>query len=182
MGRSESVTLSVGVNFTIKDLLDAMTELNYESIKNNYFTENSIIEDENNFYNSTYRNIVNGIDIITKEYIDLTKLNFSEYKEYLVNNFKRFGDEYHSKYNEHEIYEYKEDDENNLYHQQLLIPINELLNTERWGYSREGTNGSSCNIDITELNNISDVIHKQMENLQLLKNYDIVFIVSQSAG
>jgi hypothetical protein len=37
MGRSESVTLSVGVNFTIKDLLDAMTELNYESIKNNYF-------------------------------------------------------------------------------------------------------------------------------------------------
>jgi hypothetical protein len=183
MEKTEISTLSIGIKIKIKELIDAMTELNYKEIRSHFFTDKSIIEDNNSHYNLIYDSIVNGIDIIYEndyiEYINTTDFNFSEYKEYLVNNFKKFGYDTKNENEKCKIYENK-DNKNSLYNQILLIPYNNLLSTERWGNSREGINGLSCKMDIVELNNISNIVNKKMEYLKI-SNYLIVFIVFQDS-
>lgn len=182
MGRCEEATLSIGVSVAIKDLLDLMTEENYKEFRKLFFGENSIINDSNSSYSSMYNSIVSGETIGDDDnYVDLSCYEYKEYKQHLLVNFKLYGDILLSKYESSQINIYKEDDKNNLYHQTLIVPFNKIISTERWGYSRDGTNGTCCNVDIIKLNEFSAKIKETMTKLNIDK-YSIDFILTQHAG
>jgi hypothetical protein len=56
----------------------------------------------------------------------------------------------------------------------LLLPIKEILQTDRWGYDRSGTNGMSRPIDF----DLSVPIEKYKE----IEKIQIVFIIKQHSG
>ena len=172
MGKCETSSISVGINILVKDLIDAINETNYDEIEQHFLNYNSMIEDENGYYNSVFLQIIEGCDLETKEYIDMDELNYSEYKNFLTKNFKLYG--------ENLLKKYDEDDENNLYNQSLLVPFDNILDTDRWGYDREGTNASSCTLDSINFDKITSDIHNKMKELTINK-YSIALIVKQSS-
>jgi hypothetical protein len=101
------------------------------------------IEDENGTCNSMYNQIVRDNALIC---------NYLEYKEYLLTEVQKY---------------------NYLRNAYLLLPVKRILNTERWGYNRFGTNGISRPIDFDLSINIDK--YKEIQNLQ------IVFIVKQAS-
>ena len=78
--------------------------------------------------------------------------NLLQYKEYLLTNLKKNGclDKY------------------------LLLPVKEILRTERWGYERSGTNSMSRPIDF----DVSVPIEKYKE----IEKIKTVFILKQHSG
>jgi len=91
------------------------------------------------------------------EYVDVVKGdpfngNSLEYKEYLSTELKKNG----------------------CLDKNLLLPIRKILQTDRWGYDRSGTNGISRPIDFDL--SVSIEKYKDIEHIQ------IVFIVKQHSG
>ena len=62
-----------------------------------------------------------------------------------------------------------------LLEKELLSPIKNILETERWGYDRYGRNGSYCPIDY--LSPSLDI-----EKYKEIEKYTIVFIIEQYSG
>ena len=180
MGHSEDVTVSLGMSIVVHDLLACMTSENFETIRDEYLGEDSFIADENQDYNSQFRTILEGRTPFTRKEIDPTILSYEQYKQYLVESFSRYGDCQHSRSgSEIQIYEAK--DAGNLYNQTLLIPHDTLVNTERWGYNREGQNGQSCPLDLAELAKGTKQIEAKMTKLGISK-YTVSLLVSQRGG
>ena len=65
-------------------------------------------------------------------------------------------------------------DNGRLFEQHLLVPIKEILTTERWGYDRYGTNSAQRPLDFDLSANIDK--YKSIENIEL------VFIIGQHSG
>jgi hypothetical protein len=91
------------------------------------------------------------------EYVDVVKGdpftgNYIEYKEYLLTELKKNG----------------------CLDKALLLPVREILQTDRWGYDRSGTNGISRPIDFDL--SVSIEKYKDIEHIQ------IVFIIKQHSG
>ena len=180
MGKSETASVSIGINIRIKDVLDAMDKDNYEEIRNYLFTDDALIQDGNGCYTNTYLGIVGGCHPETNKYVNIKKLGYKKYKEYLINLFKKYGDVNHHMY---DYKYYEEDDIENLYHSNLLVPHFSLVETERWGYYREGTNGNSSDLDIPQLTRLTKEIHETMKEMKIVKDdYDISLIVMQNSG
>jgi len=78
--------------------------------------------------------------------------NSLEYKEYLLTTLQKNG----------------------LLDKILLLPVREILQTDRWGYDRSGTNGMSRPIDFDLAVPIEK--YKDIEKIQ------IVFIIKQHSG
>lgn len=107
--------------------------------------QSGIIEDENDYYNELFQTITIDNDKKMKgSYLDV--------KDYLTGEFEK----------------------ENLMDKYLLIPIKKILRTERWGYERNGTNGSSRPIDF----DLSVSVEKYKE----IEKFEIVFILLQIAG
>ena len=174
MGRCEEATLYVGISIEIKELLSLMTEENYKEIRNSFLCYKSVINDSNSSYNDMYNSIINGEDFTRNDYyVDLSCYDYKEYKEYLLKDFTLYGS--------CKILKYEEDNKENLYHQNLMVPFNKIITTERWGYSRDGTNGSCCDLNINSIAEYKEEIENKMKNLNI-SGYSIVFILSQHAG
>jgi hypothetical protein len=62
-----------------------------------------------------------------------------------------------------------------LFERELLLPIKNILETERWGYDRYGRNGSYCPIIF-----ISPSL--DIEKYKEIEKYTIVFIIEQYSG
>ena len=204
MGKSESAITHIGIRIQIKDLVNAINEENRETIQHQFLSEDSMVEDCNGHYNSTYTTIIYGEHIqsgpvkpthiysggeyksTSPESIDMEDFGWKEYKEYLLKMFQKFGDEAHS-YDDSfrniniEICEYKENDENNLFNQYLLIPRFKLVDTARWGYHRSGTNSTATVLDITKLTEYTNKINEEMKNLNFT-NYEVVLISMIHSG
>jgi len=156
MGREETSVVSIGVNIDLSDLINAINKDNYEAIRDSLLTNESLIEDENGTFNDTYYGIIDGYGIIdTREYTNLGELDHEEYKKYMI-----------------EMCDKK------LYNQTLLVPHRSLLKTERRGYNREGTNGSSCELDIKKMNILVKEINDKMTKLNITE-HTISLIVAQ---
>ena len=180
MGRSERAIVSIGIDIQIKDVLNAMNEDNYKEIRNNIFTDYAFIEDPNGYYTNTYLGIVGGFPPESNESLDIQQLEYEEYKNYLSKWFKSSGDGdgYMDGYES-----YEEDHPENLYHSTLLVPHFSLVETERWGHSREGTNGSSSSLDMSQLTKLTKEIHDEMKELKINEDkYDIQLIILQHSG
>ena len=78
--------------------------------------------------------------------------NCLEFKDFLEQEFKNKG----------------------LFEQELLLPIKNILRTDRWGYNREGRNGNYRPIDFD--------LSMDIEKYKEIKKYTIVFILEQYSG
>ena len=110
---------------------------------------NGFIEDENDSFNEMYQ------EIIDCNYLDSNNsiVNCLDVKEYLINEFKHNG---------------------YLLEKELLVPVKIILNTDRWGYDRLGTNSVSRDIDFDLSVNIEK--YKEIEKIK------IVFILEHNSG
>jgi hypothetical protein len=154
MGKSETSTASIGIKILLSDLISQINEATFELICTMLY--NGFIEDENDYYNQVYNEVVN---------FKLPE-TWLEYKEYLETNFKKYGSYNKSKFSS-EVHHTIED--GCLFDKYLLVPIKEILSSTRWGYDREGTNSNSRPIDF-DLSVATDE-YKELEK------YNIVFIV-----
>ena len=154
MGKSETSIASIGIKILLSDLISQINETTFELICMMLY--NGFIEDENDYYNEVYNEVVNY------------KLpeTWLEYKEYVETNFKKYGSYNKSKFSS-EVHHTIED--GCLFDKYLLVPIKEILSSTRWGYDREGTNSSSRPIDFD--------LSVNTEEYKELEKYNIVFIV-----
>lgn len=181
MGRQDTATASVGISISMKDAINAITEENYDFMRDFIFCEDSFIKDDNNYYTSTYYLIITGC-CGTRDFAEIENFedfSWQEYKNYMIKMTKLYGGESSN----FPLKEYQEDDENNIYHQILLVPNCELIQTMRFGYDREGTNGTCELLNIDELHNYSKDIKEKMTKMGISKDkYDVCIILSQDVS
>ena len=114
------------------------------------------IEDSNDDWNRAFEQIIGD---------DGVEENETAFKEYLTSKFTaRVG---HNK--------------DSLLEQYLLVPLEELVSNDRWGWSREGTNAMS-----SPLEDFADDLPNQIavfkETYKEIKNFTFVFMIKQYAG
>jgi hypothetical protein len=144
MGKCESATASIGIKVLLSDLILQINETNLTLIKE--MLDNGFIEDENDYFNNMYSNIVNRNDLS------------ENYKEQLTQYFKLNDSSVGS---------------GCLFDKFLLVPVKQILKTDRWGYDRSGSNCVSRQIDF----DLSVNIEKYKE----IEKQEIVFILSQNS-
>ena len=161
MGKCETCTTSIGIKILLSDLILQINEKNVDLIKE--MLNNGFISDMNEHYNDAYSDIIWCNDLPE---------NYLDYKNYLEQEFKNNGSYLHLR-DSNKI----EPDLRNgcLLEKELLLPIKQILETERWGYNRYGRNGNSCPIDY-----LSPSI--DMEKYKEIEKYTIVFILEQYSG
>lgn len=162
MGKSETSTASIGIKILVSDLILQINETNFAMIKK--MLCKGFIEDDNEFYNEVYKEIVgyNDGDIELPD-------NYLEFKNYLIDKFKNNGSYHKSKYSSK-----VEPDLSDgcLLDKELLVPIKEILSTERWGYDRHGINAMSRPLDFD--------LSVNTDEYKEIKNFTIVFILQQN--
>ena len=164
MGKCETSTASLGIKIILSDLIEQINENNFDLIKKMLY--DGFIEDCNNYFNDVYKKIIGYDD----GDIELPE-NYLEFKEYLIKQFKNNGSYYKFK----DTYKVEPNLKNGcLFDKELLIPIKEILSTERWGYNREGTNGTYRLIDFD--------LSITIDDYKMIKKFQIVFIVKQHSG
>ena len=166
MGKSETASASLGIKILLSDLVAQINETNFTVIKKMLY--DGSIEDANGYYNESYINILGypyGEDKLPEDYL--------ECKEYLINEFKIHGSYYKSKFSsivEHDL------EHGCLLEKELLVPIKDLLETERWGYERYGINSAYRPLDFDLTINLDE--YKKHN----IKKYTVVFILKQHSG
>jgi len=140
MGKCESATASIGIKVLLSDLILQINETNLTLIKK--MLDNGFIEDENDYFNNIYSNIVNRNDLSE---------NYIEFKEQLTQYFKLNDSTVGS---------------GCLFDKYLLVPIKRILKTDRWGYDRSGSNCVSRQIDFDLSVNIEK--YKEIEKQEIV--------------
>lgn len=137
MGKCESATASIGIKVLLSDLILQINETNLTLIKE--MLDNGFIEDENDYFNNMYSNIVNRNDLS------------ENYKEQLTQYFKLNDSSVGS---------------GCLFDKFLLVPVKQILQTYRWGYDRSGSNCVSRQIDFDLSVNIEK--YKEIEKQEIV--------------
>jgi hypothetical protein len=156
MGKSETAKASIGIKFLLSDLILQINENNFELIKE--ILKNGFISDENDIYNDVYSDII---------WSNKLPKNYFDFKFFLEQEFKNKGSYLNNKI---------ESDLTSgcLFEKELLLPIKEILETDRRGYDRLGINGNYRPIDFN--------LYVDTEKYKELEKYTIVFILSQYSG
>ena len=164
MGKCDTASASIGIKILLSDLIAQINKTNFDLIKKMLYT--GCIEDSNNYYNEAYKKIV-GYGENDNELPE----SYKKIKEHLVKEFKENGSYYKSKFSS----EVKPDlSEGCLAEQYLLVPVKDILSTDRWGYERSGANSISRPLDFDlslDLTEYKDIQH-----------FSIIFMVKQSSG
>ena len=171
MGKCETATAYIGVKILLKDLIEQMTEANFAQIQK--MLEDGCIEDDNEYYNQVYREILNDAFVYDNDN-DNDKDNdkdFNASQAYLSKALQEQGSLYKSKTSS---YETPDLHKGALWERHLLVPLKELLATERWGYSRSGTNSTA-----RPLTEIDFSFCPESVNLQ---HTSVVFFLKQHSG
>jgi hypothetical protein len=166
MGKSETATASLGIKILLSDLVLQINETNFILIKKMLYE--GCIEDTNGYFNEAYRNILgydDGDIEVPEEY--------DTFKNYVSTQFKLHGDYYKSKSTSIVTSDLSH---GCLLEKYLLVPIKDLLDTERWGYERYGTNGVSKEVDFDLCINLEEYKKNNIEK------YNVVFILKQHSG
>jgi hypothetical protein len=97
--------------------------------------------------------------------------DYLAFKKYVTEQFKLNGSYYKSKFSSK-----VEPDLSNgcLFEKELLVPIKEILETERWGYERYGVNSASRPLDFD--------LSVDLKEYEDIKNFNIIFFVKQHSG
>ena len=164
MGRCETATSSIGIKILLSELILQINETNLNIIRE--ILEIGFIEDENDYFNEVYQNIIDSNELDP----DNLNVNYLDVKKYLINEFKNNGSLSKSKFTTEVKPTLKH---GCLFDKELLVPLKEILSTNRWGYERYGTNGISRAIDFDLSVNIEK--YKEIEKIE------IVFIERQNS-
>ena len=109
--------------------------------------------------------------------VDYNKLYLFSYylylacKKYLIKEFKTKGSYYKSKFSskvEPNL------NDGTLFERYLLVPVKDILETERWGYERYGVNSASRPLDFD--------LSVDLKKYEDIKNFNVVFFVKQHSG
>ena len=166
MGKCETAIASLGISILVADLILQINETNFTLIKKMLY--DGCIEDSNDYYNEVYKNILGyGYDD------NQLPENYDTFKEYIIEQFKLNGSYYKSK-----LSSKVEPDLSHgcLMEKKLLVPIKDLLETERWGYERYGSNSLSRELDFDLSVNLEEYKKYNIEK------YKVVFIIKQHSG
>ena len=166
MGKSETATASIGIKILLSDLVSQINETNFFLIKKMLY--DGCIEDANGYFNEAYKNILgydDGDIEVPEEY--------DTFKEYVSGQFKLHGDYYKSKSTNIVTSDLSH---GCLLEKYLLVPIKDILDTERWGYERYGINSASRPLDFDLSINLEEYKKNNIEK------YNVVFIVKQHSG
>ena len=164
MGKCETATAAIGIKILLSDLMLQLNANNFNLIKKMLHT--GCIEDSNEYYNEAYKKIVGY-----GEYDNELPEEYVECKEYLLKEFTNNGSYYKSKYS---IKEEPDLSKGCLLEKELLVPLKELLATERWGYQRYGVNSLSRPLDFD--------LSVDLEEYKDIKDFSLVFFVKQHSG
>ena len=161
MGKCETSSTSIGIKILLSDLILQINETNFDLIKE--ILNNGFISDKNEYYNDAYTDIIWCNDLPE---------NYLDFKCYLEQEFKNKGSYIHVRNSNKIVPDFRN---GCLFERELLLPIKNILETERWGYDRYGRNGSYCPIDF-----ISPSL--DIEKYKEIEKYTIVFIIEQYSG
>ncbi len=161
MGKCETATASIGIKILLADILSQMNVSNFELIME--MLNVGFIEDENEFFNETFNEM---LYICEEEFS-----GWSEIKENLIDEFSKTGSLEKNKTNNKVKYTKTF---GRLIDKYLLVPVKNILSTDRWGYDRYGTNGSSRSINFD--------LSLDTDKYNEITDYEIVFILSQHSG
>ena len=166
MGKSETATASLGIKILLSDLVSQINETNFALIKKMLY--DGSIEDANGYFNEAYKTIL-GYDDGDIEMPE----QYDTFKDYVTEQFKIHGDYSKSKFSSK-----VEPDLSHgcLMEKNVLVPIKDLLETERWGYGRYGVNSASRPLDF----DLSIDLEEYKKNN--IKKYTVVFILKQHSG
>jgi hypothetical protein len=160
----DTATAFIGIRILLSDLMSQMNETNSQLIIT--MLCKGCIEDENNFFNEVFKNIVGfeyGENDLPEEYLKC--------KEYLIDKFKNNGSLSKNKFT-NEVKPYLGN--GCLLEKQLLVPIKSILSTDRWGYNRQGINSSSRPLDFD--------LSVSTEEYKELHSFNIIFFIRQDTG
>ena len=154
MGRCESAFASIGIKILLSDLVSQINATTMNLIKKMLY--DGCIEDSNDDWNTAFEQIIGD---------DGVEENETAFKEYLTSKFTaRVG---HNK--------------DSLLERYLLVPMEELVSNDRWGWSREGTNAMSSPFE-----DFADDLPNQIavfkEKYKEINNFTFVFMIKQYAG
>ena len=164
MGKSETASAAIGIKILLSDLVSQINETNFQIIKKMLY--DGCIEDMNDYYNEVYGNIIGypyGEDKLPENYL--------EFKDYITEQFKIHGSYYKSKFSskvEPDI------SRGCLYEKNLLVPVKDILETERWGYGRYGVNSASRPLDFD--------LSVDLKAYEEIKNFKVIFMIKQHSG
>jgi hypothetical protein len=144
MGKCESAKASIGIRILLSDLILQINETNFNVVKGMLY--DGIIEDSNEYFNDEYQNI---LGMTYKEVYD----NHLTFKDFLTSLFT--------------------EKRGCLFKQYLLVPIKNILTTNRWGYERSGVNCASRPLDFD--------LSVDLEKYAEIKNFTTIFLVKQSS-
>jgi hypothetical protein len=164
MGKSETASASIGIKILLSDLVLQINDFNFNLIKEMLYE--GCIEDSNGYYNEAYKNII-GYGRDDNELPE----DYLEFKEYLINEFKTQGSYYKSKFSSKVEPDLKD---GTLCERYLLVPVKDILETERWGYERYGVNSASRPLDFD--------LAVELTKYEAIKNYILIFFVKQHSG
>lgn len=159
MGKCETATASIGIKILLSDLILQINETNFELIKS--MLNDGHIEDENDDFNEAYTNVM---------YSDALPSDWSEFKEYITHEFTVNGSYHKSRDGK----SYPTLDNGCLLDKYILVPIKRILQTERWGHDRYGTNCISRPIDFD--------LSASLDEYKDITNAKVVFLLIQHSG
>lgn len=155
MGRCESATASIGIKILLSDLVAQINATTMNLIKKMLY-DGGCIEDSNEMYNQAFEQIIGDDGVEEDE---------TAFKEYLTSKFTaRVG---HVR--------------DSLLDRYLLVPMEELVSNERWGWTREGANAMSSPLD-TFADDLPNQLAVFKEKYKDIKNFTFVFMIKQYAG
>lgn len=160
---SQYATLSIGIKIQLEKLANQINEENFDKILKMFDT--SYIDDENNDFTHTLRCVLIDLD---------GEKDYNIFKNKFIKEIKKRGttaETHNGKVVEVFSYGY-------LNEKYILFPLKDLINTGRYGYGREGINGTSCslNIDIEYIKNILE------QKYNWLNDFELVMMLQQSCG
>ena len=164
MGKSETASASIGIKILLSDLVSQINETNFQLIKKMLY--DGCIEDMNGYYNEAYKNIM-GYGEDDNE----LPADYLEFKSYVTEQFKRHGSYYKSKFSSEVEPDLKD---GSLMEKHILVPVKDILETERWGYERYGINSASRPLDFD--------LSVDLKLYEELKDFKIIFMIKQHSG
>ena len=164
MGKSETASAALGLKVLLGELVLQINECNFQTVKKMLYA--GCIEDSNGYYNEAYKNILG----YGEEDNELPE-DSAAFKQQVTDEFKKHGSFYKSKFDSRVEPDLSH---GSLWEQYLLVPVKELLETERWGYERYGVNSGSRPLDFDLSLDLAPYAGIVPPNL--------VFIVKQHSG
>jgi hypothetical protein len=162
MGKCETAAAAIGLKILLSHLVLQMNETNYNIIMK--MLQDGYIEDDNDYFNEVYEGVIWDENVTDNS-------NFLDIKRYLISEFQNKGAIRRTKFSSKEEPELRN---GCLFDKYLLVPVKQILRTNRWGYDRYGTNCSSRPMDFD--------LSVDIEEYKGIDKFEIVFIVSHHSS